>query len=71
MKDRSTTFKTDGFSEFGFARHKLKKSNEIKDEEAKEGHIPVAQTYEYREDDAYHITFFIEGEAVMPDSDNI
>lgn len=70
VKDRSTTFKTDGFSEFGFARHKLKKSNEIKDEEAKEGHIPVAQTYEYREDDAYHITFFIEGEAVMPDSDN-
>ena len=36
VKDRSTTFKTDGFSEFGFARHKLKKSNEIKDEEAKD-----------------------------------
>lgn len=67
-KDKSTTFKTNSFSEFGIVD-----GYEVEEAEpaAEDGIIPVSESFEY-EDDAYHITFHIEGDArLLTNEDSI
>lgn len=52
----STSFKTNGFSVFGVG------FNKEADEDRK---IHLSETFKYEEDDAFDITFHVEGEAVL------
>ena len=66
-KDKSTTFKTNSFSEFGIVD-----GYEVEEAEpaAEDGIIPVSESFEY-EDDAYHITFHIDGKvSISGNSEN-
>lgn len=83
-KNKSTTFRTKSFSEFGIVEgfevpeeegedteteeNKDTKESNIKEDVSESDTIPVSETYDY-EDAVYHIKFQIEGEVTLPDDE--